>query len=116
MTYTKEDLIKQLKDMGIDKNDTIKVHVSYKAIHPTTDGPNTVIDALMEYMKEGLLVIPTHTWGVVNDDNPIYDPLSTKSNIGTIPNLFLERKNVYRSLHPTHSVAAYGEDAFKFIK
>lgn len=116
MNYSKKDLIKQLKDMGIKNNDTLKVHLSYKAIHPTTNGPDTVIDALMDYLEEGLLVIPTHTWGIINEKNPIYDPLSTKSNIGIIPNLFLERKDVYRSLHPTHSVAAYGKNALDFIK
>ena len=36
--------------------------------------------------------------------------------MGIIPNIFYKRQGVVRSLHPTHSIAAYGEGAEEYIK
>lgn len=36
--------------------------------------------------------------------------------VGIIPNLFLKREGVVRSLHPTHSIAAWGKEAKTYIK
>ena len=53
LAYTKEDLIKDLDRLGIDRNGTLLVHSSYKSIGDVEGGGETVIDALMEYMKDG---------------------------------------------------------------
>ena len=59
---TKADLINDLKNMEIDSKGTVLVHISYKSIGDVEGTARTVVDSLMEYMKDGLLVIPTHTW------------------------------------------------------
>lgn len=109
--YTEKDLLTQLENMNIDRNGTIIVHSSMKKIGNVDGGADTVLDALSSYMKEGLLVFPTHTWEYVNKDQPKFHVESSPSHIGILTEKFRKRPNVIRSLHPTHSVAALGKDA-----
>ena len=85
MLYTKEQLKQQLRDMGILPTDTVLIHTSMKAIGQVVDGPGGVIDVFCEYLTEGLLLIPTHTWDNVTPDNPCYDVRTSVPNIGLIP-------------------------------
>ena len=101
--------------MKIKKDGTLFVHSSLRAIGPVDNGGEGVLDALMEYMNEGLLVLPAHTWEFINDSNNVFDPWNDMTCVGTLPNLFLRRANTFRSLHPTHSVAAYGREAEAYV-
>jgi len=113
--HTKQTLKNDLSNIGIAPNKTLKVHMSYKAIGDVEGRGDTVLDVLMEYMQDGLLVLPTHTWDYVKENNPVMDVLHTKSCVGVLPELFRKRGGVHRSLHPTHSVAAFGADAQIFV-
>lgn len=113
--YTKEQLIEYLELLKVDRKGTLLVHSSMKSIGNVIGGADTVLDALCEYMSDGLLVLPTHTWSYINSDNPIYDVAHSKVCVGILPELFRQRDGVLRSLHPTHSVAALGKDAKDFI-
>ncbi|TCK92825.1 aminoglycoside 3-N-acetyltransferase [Natranaerovirga hydrolytica] len=113
--HTKESLIRDLKDMTIDKKGTVLIHSSMKSIGEVDGRADTVLDALSDYMKDGLLALPTHTWSYINSDNPHYYVDDSPSCIGILPEIFRKRPNVIRSLHPTHSVAALGADAKKFV-
>lgn len=113
--YTKQDLLNYLENLGIDPRGTLMVHVSYKAIGDVEGRGDTVLDALMEYMRGGLLVLPSHTWDNVGVDNPVMDVLYTPVCIGKLPELFRKRPGVRRSLHPTHSLTAAGADAEDFV-
>lgn len=113
--YTKQHLMKQLNDIGVDPKGTLKVHLSYHAIGDVQGRGDTVLDALSEYMKDGLLVLPSHSWRNVGTDNPVCDMLHTPSCVGKLTDLFRQRPGVIRSHHPTHSVAALGHDAAAFV-
>lgn len=113
--YTKDQLLLQLRAMGIDPCGTLLVHSSMKAIGPVAGGAETVLDVLSEYMREGLLVLPTHTWRQMGPDYTVFDVRNEPACIGLLPNLFMKREGVIRSLHPTHSVAALGRDAAAYI-
>jgi len=112
--HTYNDLLKQLEDLNLDKNGTLLVHSSLKSMGHIEGGADTVLDALSDYMKEGLLVFPTHTWEYIDANNPNFYVADSPSCIGILPELFRKRKNVVRSLHPTHSVAALGQKSGKF--
>ena len=112
--YTKDDLIEDLKKLRINPKGTLMVHSSYKAIGEVEGRADTVLDALMEYMEDGLLTLPTHTWRDINPSNPVFNVLVTPSHVGILTELFRKREGVLRSAHPTHSVAAYGKDAKDF--
>ena len=113
--YTKNDIIDGIKKMGILSTDTLLVHSSMKAIGEVEGGADTVLDAFMEYMSEGLLIFPTHTWEQINEDYNVFNPATEPSCVGLLTNLFMKRPNVYRSWHPTHSVAAYGREAKEYV-
>lgn len=114
--YTKQDLILSLKEMGIQPNDTLLIHSSMKAIGEVEGGAETVLDAFMEYLSEGLLILPAHTWASMSEVHNQYDPAKEPACVGILPNLFMKRKGVNRSLHPTHSLAVFGKDSLEFIK
>ena len=113
--YSKNDLLSQINKLGIKANDTLLIHSSMKSIGKVEGGADTVLDAFIEYLEEGLLILPTHTWAQINDKYNTFHPKTEPSCVGLLSNLFLKRKGVMRSLHPTHSLAALGMDAVNFI-
>lgn len=113
--FRKEDLKDQLRLMGIVPTDTVLIHTSMGAIGPVEGGPDGVLDAFCEYLTDGLLLVPTHTWDNVTPDNPCYDVRTAVPNIGLIPRTAAFRKDGVRSLHPTHSMWAHGADAAAFV-
>lgn len=112
--HTRSSLMKQLERMGINPQGTLLVHSSFKSIGEVEGGADTVLDVLSEYMKEGLLVLPTHTWSYIDAQNPRFSVLESPVCVGILPELFRKRPGVIRSWHPTHSVAALGRDAAVF--
>lgn len=114
--HTTTSLMKQLQELNLDPHGTILVHSSLKSVGEVDGGANTVLDVLSEYMKDGLLVLPTHTWAYINADNPRFSVLDSPSCVGILPELFRKRPDVIRSWHPTHSVAALGADAEQFTR
>ena len=114
--YTKEQLMAHMAEMGINPRGTLLVHSSMKSIGQVEGGADTVLDALSEYMKEGLLIFPTHTWRQINLDNPVFNAATEPTCVGLLTNMFMKRPGVFRSLHPTHSVAALGAEAEEYVK
>ncbi|MFB9326655.1 AAC(3) family N-acetyltransferase [Paenibacillus aurantiacus] len=112
--HTKESLTKQLAQLGIAREGTLLIHSSMKSIGPVEGGADTVLDAFTAYMKDGLLVLPTHTWASVNASKPRFYVDDSPVCVGILPELFRKRPGVVRSWHPTHSVAALGRDAISF--
>ena len=114
--HTKESLMNDLKNMGLTGTEAIMVHSSMKSIGEVEGRADTVVDAFMEFFKEGLFMTPTHTWAQMGPEYPTFDPATEPACVGIIPNIFRTRPGVVRSLHPTHSIAAYGKTAEEFIK
>lgn len=114
--HTQQSLLDQLHQLGIDRRGTLLVHSSMKSMGEVEGGADTVLDAFTDYMKDGLLVLPTHTWSTINASNPMFHVESSPCCVGILPELFRKRPGVLRSWHPTHSVAAIGTDAAAFTK
>lgn len=114
--YTKENLKNDLKAMGLNGTETIMVHSSMKSLGDVEGGADTVVDALMEFFKDGLLLAPTHTWNQMSEEYNVFDNKKEPACVGIIPNVFMKKPGVVRSLHPTHSIAAYGKRAAEYIK
>lgn len=140
--HTLKSLQKDLADAGIRPDDTLLVHSSMKKIGLVEGGADTVIDTFIDYFHQhGLIVFPSLTYTLAH----VYDPdsprcqkcggrpgyclakgwqgrtpefhaNSTPACIGLLPNLFLSRPNIFRSLNPTHSLAACGPDAEEFTR
>lgn len=113
---TKNDILRFLEENGIRHNDKVVIHASLRSIGPIENGADGLIDAMIEYLNEGLLIIPAHTWDEVGRDNPNYDVKTQVPCIGKLSEVAVARKDGSRSLHPTHSVVAFGKGAAEFIK
>lgn len=115
--YTKEYLMRQLGDMGVNPKGTLLVHSSMKSIGPVEGRADTVLDAFSEYMKDGLLLFPAQTWDQVSaaKGRDTYYPASDPTCNGILPQLFWQRPGVVRSLHPTHAMAGLGKGAAEYL-
>lgn len=112
----KKDIFALLESQGIRHNDVVTIHAALRAAGPIEGGADGLIDGLKEYLCDGLLLIPTHTWAVVNRTNPHFDVRTTVPNIGTLARVAAFRPDAVRSLHPTHSLAVFGKGAREFIQ
>ncbi|MBE6753163.1 MAG: AAC(3) family N-acetyltransferase [Ruminococcaceae bacterium] len=113
--YTKDELKKQLEAMNIPHDATLLIHSSMKAVGEIEGGAETLLDCLCEHLSDGLLVMPTHTWDTIDDQHNVFNPATEPSCVGILGMLLLKREGAVRSLHPTHSVAAWGKDAAAFV-
>ena len=108
----RQDVEKMFDELGICPDSTVAVHTSLKSIGGIEGGAEGLLDYYTELLPEGLLIVPTHTWAVINRDNPVYDVRESVPNIGVFPQICAKetfrRGNAIRSLHPTHSVAVFG--------
>ena len=114
--YRKEELLRQIREMGITPSDTVLIHTSMRAVGEVENGAHGVIDAFRDYLTDGLFLVPTHTWASVNREHPVYDVRTTVPCIGALPRAAAFRLDGIRSLHPTHSIWAIGKGAAEYVK
>lgn len=106
-TVSREDILFSLQLMGIQKGDVLLVHSALSSIGYVEGGADSVIDALCEAVgEEGTIVMSTLTGWF----HP-FDAATSPSAVGGISEVFRRRPGVLRSLHPVHSVAAFGKHA-----
>lgn len=113
---TKEQLKLQLKELGLLPSDTVVIHTSLRSVGPVEGGADGLIDAFCEYLQEGLFLVPTHTWAGVNAVQPVYDAAHSVPCIGAVPRAAAARRDGVRSLHPTHSIRAFGRNAADYVR
>ena len=117
---SKDIILSDLVKLGIMDGDCILLHSSLKSIGYVEGGANTVIDALIERISSlGTLVVPTYPLlGTMLNTclrkDYIFDLSKPSTTIGVIPSVFLTYKNTISSIHPTHSMSAFGKNA-KFV-
>lgn len=115
----KQQIIEQFRSVGLKKGDIVLVHSSLKSIGETVEGgPDGIIDALIETVgNEGTILMPTFTGNELLSykNPPVFDVNKTPCWTGIIPETFRQRKDVIRSLHPTHSVAVWGSKSRYFV-
>jgi aminoglycoside 3-N-acetyltransferase len=105
-------MLENLLSLGVKQEGYLLVHSSYKSLGAEVDGINQVIETLQAAVgEEGTLLIPTLSFDSVPVDRRVFDVRKTPSDVGAITEYFRQMPGVYRSLHPTHSVAAWGKYA-----
>jgi aminoglycoside 3-N-acetyltransferase len=109
---------------------TVMVHSALGRVGYTVGGPVTVITALLEVLGgEGTLVMPGEspqladpaTWvdprvdpawhDAIREHLPVFDPRTTPTTMGAIPEAFRTYPGTRRSHHPLVSVCANGRHA-----
>ena len=59
----KEDIINELKRIGLMRNNVVMVHTSLKSMGYVCGGAQAVIEALMAVVgEEGTIMMPTQSW------------------------------------------------------
>lgn len=114
--FSLTDLERVLKDLGVTGGDTLMVHSAYDAFVGFTGRPTEVLGVLQRSVTtEGILIVPTlpFTGTAVSyaQEDPIFDPARTPSRTGLLTELFRRMPGVVRSVHPTHAVAIWGQEA-----
>ena len=116
-----EELIQNLKAIGIKSGDSVLVHSSLSRIGHLKDGPKTFVDALIAAVgSEGTILMPTSPNNVFQlnyiQNTPFFDVLNSPSKTGAITEYFRTLPNAKRSLHPTEPVSAIGKLAEYYTK
>ncbi|MGO4477807.1 AAC(3) family N-acetyltransferase [Massilia sp. 2TAF26] len=115
---TRADLARDLARLGIRPGDTVFLHSSLKSLGYVEGGASSVVKALQDAVgAEGTLLVPTYYLpaGTVKAtcemEGYVFDPRSHGTNMGRLPETFLREAATHRSVHPTHSVSAWGRHA-----
>ncbi len=114
--WKRQQLVAAFGEVGLRRGGVVLVHSALRKLGPVEGGADTVIDALREAVgPEGTVAVPTHTFSVVHAKQPVFHQALTPSNVGALTNVFRQRPEAVRGLHPTHSVAAIGPQAEAFV-
>ena len=109
MNSSYEILKRDLENIGMRRGDVIVVHSSLKSMGFVEGGAECVIKALSDTIgEEGTLIFPTFTYRTSYVDS-FYSNKDTPSCVGFISETFRKCEGVYRTNHPTHSVALRGK-------
>lgn len=103
-----EQMAKDLRSLGIRSNDIILMHSSLSSLGYVEGGADTVIDTLLEVLRDGTLLVPALSYETVTVNSPDFSVKDSPSCIGKISETFRNRPGVIRSMHPTHSVCGIG--------
>ncbi|HET9446069.1 MAG TPA: AAC(3) family N-acetyltransferase [Steroidobacteraceae bacterium] len=96
--------------LGLRAGMTVMVHSSLGRIGWTDGGPTTVIKALLDVLGPGgTLVMPAESPQLADPANTrLFDPQTTPTTMGAIPEAFRSYPGTLRSNHPLGSVCAHG--------
>lgn len=105
---SKARLVRDLRALGLSPGMDVMVHSSLASIGYVAGGPESVVDALLEVIgPRGTLMMPSFNHRRVK----VYNPLTTPTTNGAIPDAMWRRPDAVRSDQPTHAVAAIGPRA-----
>jgi aminoglycoside 3-N-acetyltransferase len=105
-------LVPILRRFRVPPDGVLVVHSAIAPLSRRGFRAEAIIEALMDYMHDGNLFMPTMTWRTVTLESPNWDEIETPSHTGVLTETFRTRYASARSIHPTHSVAGFGPAAW----
>lgn len=110
---TAASLTADFVELGLRADMAVMVHSSLGQVGWTDGGPVTVIRALLDVLgPRGTLVMPAESPQLGDPANPhVFDPQTTPTTMGAIPEAFRSYPGTLRSNHPLGSVCANGHRA-----
>lgn len=118
---SRRKLLECFTGLGLQKEAVVCVHSSLSALGYIRGGATTVIETLMQSVtRSGCVAMPTFSINenMKNTINEMreFDVRQSPSTVGLITEVFRNCPGVLRSLHPTHSVSAWGNGAAELIE
>jgi aminoglycoside 3-N-acetyltransferase len=113
--FGKNSLLAALRRAGIESGDAVLVHSAMTGF----DGFHGSIPDIVSVFQDavgpaGTLLMPTLSMAGSAIEfaagGKVFDPRTTPSQVGLLTEVFRRSPGVSRSVHPTHSVAAWGND------
>jgi aminoglycoside 3-N-acetyltransferase len=110
---TSASLAHDFAALGLRPAMTVMVHSSLGRVGWTDGGPVAVIKALLAVLRpSGTLVMPAESPQIADPANTqLFDPQTTPTTMGAIPEAFRSYPGTLRSNHPLGSVCANGPHA-----
>jgi len=111
---SKQNLIKNFLEIGLNKGDVVLIRASLGAVGRITGGAQTFIDALLEVLgDEGTIVSLAFTSGSFLQKPKKEEAFHRlkESYAGALPNEMIKRSDSFRSKHPLCSYVAIGKFA-----
>jgi aminoglycoside 3-N-acetyltransferase len=107
---TTASLVADFVALGLQRDAIVMMHSSLSRIGWTQGGPATVIAALLDVLgPRGTLVMPAESPQIADPTSEaVFDPLTTPTTMGAIPEAFRSYPRTLRSHHPLGSVCANG--------
>lgn len=105
---TFDELVNQLRDLGVTPGGVLLVHTSFSKVGPVEGGPRGLIAALQAVLgPDGTLVMPTMS---DDDEHPFEAAATPCAGMGIVADTFWRLPGVLRSDNP-HGFAAAGPQA-----
>jgi aminoglycoside 3-N-acetyltransferase len=110
---TSASLVADFDSLGVHRGMIVMVHSSLGRVGWTEGGPIAVIEALLAVLgPNGTLVMPAESPQLADPSSrAVFDPQTTPTTMGAIPQAFRSYPGTYRSSHPLVSVCANGRHA-----
>jgi aminoglycoside 3-N-acetyltransferase len=107
---TLASLVTDLTALGLRPKQTVMVHSSLGKVGYSVGGPVVVIRALLQVLTpDGTLVMPAESPSMSDPNgSSVFDPRTTPTTMGAIPEAFRTYPGTQRSNHPLVSVCANG--------
>jgi aminoglycoside 3-N-acetyltransferase len=106
-----DEVVQQLRSLGVQRGAVLLVHTSFRAVRPIQGGPAGLITALQQAIgADGTLVMPSWT----GSDDDVFDPATTppSEDLGVVAGTFWQMAGVVRSRHPFAFAASGPQAAF----
>ncbi len=114
---TPAELEKELRLLGVAKGDKVAVHTAFSSVGNFKGGPEAFCETCMKVIgKSGVILMPTFNFYNHERTGGVYDPETTPSYTGAVSEVFRKRKDVFRSLDPSHPLCAWGKDALEYVR
>ena len=117
MTPRKErDAAREILERGeVPSDGVLVVHSAFRNLSHHGFRAERFIEALLDGLAGGTLMMPAMSWRVCTPENPYFDEKETPSIVGALSEVFRTRYAATRSIHPTHSFAGVGPRAEELV-
>ena len=108
-----KDLSQKIIGLGIPPSSTVMIHSSLLKFGIIENGIEEILKCIMDSLAgDATILMPAFTFGF--SDTRYWSAKNTKSEMGALTEYFRKQDGTIRTIHPFHSVVAYGAHAKDF--